>query len=192
MVHSQQQQVLLFFKLDKSKAKERAARQIKRPFRFVVRHSLRFRLALRLRQATQVNYFDFPWLRLFDHLHRFAIDAVKRGAQTFMTTDEFIQAALESKKIEWTTEVMDVRNVVDSGVGFQLVQEPQSLLRERERKLICLPALRQDDCAREIQTSSLQISFQKLALLDRKPGNLFGNVAHDAPSSKTLISLTDN
>src|SRR6185369_2522492 len=183
---------LLFFQFDESKAKERATRQIKRQFSLVVRHSLRFLFALRLRKVAQIDHFDFPRLGFGNHLHRFTIDAVKGGAQAFMTPDELTHAAFERRKLEWTTEVVRVRDVVNGGVWFQLVQEPQSLLRKRKRKPVRFPALRQDDGSREVETSSLQISFQKLPLFGGKPGDLLGNVAHDAPSSKTLISLTDN
>src|SRR5689334_5412074 len=97
-----------------------------------MRHSFRFRLTLSFRQVAQINHFDFLWLCLRDHLYRCSIDGVKSRPQSLVTTDELAQAAFKSSEVEWTTEILHVRNVVDGSIRFELVQKPQSLLRERE------------------------------------------------------------
>nr|QEO74612.1 hypothetical protein [uncultured bacterium] len=56
------------------------------------------------------------------------------GPQHFMTSYDLTDAALQCGDIEFTAEANGAGNVICGASAFELVQEPQSLLRKRERQ----------------------------------------------------------
>src|SRR6478672_3836089 len=53
-----------------------------------------------------------------------------------MPTDDLSKAFLERRPIKFAVHAQALRNVVKGIVGFQLIQEPQALLRKRQRQLL--------------------------------------------------------
>ena len=98
--------------------------QVERLLRLFVGHSFRFRLPFRLRQRTQIYYFQLLCLLHRYHLHRLSIDALKRGSQNLVAAHNLAQAALQRLQIQRPVEVMCIRNVIDRTIWFQLIQKP--------------------------------------------------------------------
>ena len=51
-----------------------------------------------------------------------------------MTANDLAQCALERRKVELALQPDDRREIVRGTVRLELVEEPESLLRERKRK----------------------------------------------------------
>ena len=63
-------------------------------------------------------------------LHGSSVFAAKRGTQYFVTPDNFGERALQRLDIQLSLEAYSTGNVIDSAAGLQLIEEPESLLRE--------------------------------------------------------------
>ena len=69
-----------------------------------------------------------------DLLSEFAAILNKRGAQDFMPPQEFVQSTFQRRYVERTSQLQRDRDVVVGALWFELIQEPQSFLRERQRQ----------------------------------------------------------
>ncbi len=68
-----------------------------------------------------------------DALARHTVDAVDAGAQDFVAHQQVVQAGVQRLDVEFTLEVQGERDVEQGGARRQLFDEPQTLLRERQR-----------------------------------------------------------
>ncbi|CDF95155.1 hypothetical protein BN844_2187 [Pseudomonas sp. SHC52] len=85
-------------------------------------------------QAGQILEGQGDVQRLADALARHAVGAVDAGAQDFMARQQVIQAGVQCLDIEFTLEVQGERDVEQRRARGQLLDEPQTLLRERQRQ----------------------------------------------------------
>src|SRR5437763_12396913 len=69
-----------------------------------------------------------------DALYRFAIDHGKGGAQAFMALNETVEGQAQCAPVKLTHQTDSKGNVIDLANTLHLRQEPQPLLRIRERK----------------------------------------------------------
>src|SRR5262245_22146465 len=70
-----------------------------------------------------------------DHLDRAAVHGYKGGAQGFVAVDEFVEAAFQRGHVELPRQTDGRGDDIAGEAGLQLVEEPEPLLRERERQL---------------------------------------------------------
>ena len=102
--------------------------------------------------------------------------------QDFVSSDYLIDASLQRHKVQAAPQPYGSRNVVEGAAGIQLVEEPQSLLRERQRqsllsgysdqrrRLILLPALSDSSILRD---KSSAVGFSKTLLTPRSTPDIF-------------------
>src|SRR6516225_5430989 len=67
-------------------------------------------------------------------LHRLSVLRLDFGAQNLVPAHDFVDRLLQRRNIQSPLEAQADWNVVRRTVRFQLVQNPESLLRERKRK----------------------------------------------------------
>src|SRR5690242_16457099 len=69
-----------------------------------------------------------------DHLHWLTISLLKSGAQAFMPVNKILHAALQGRHIDFSTHSESMGDQVRGTLWLELVQEPEPLLRKRERQ----------------------------------------------------------
>ncbi len=67
-----------------------------------------------------------------DDLYRTLVDRRERGPQRFVTLDERVERALQRVGMQRAVEPPDDGDVVRPWSGLELVEQPESLLRERQ------------------------------------------------------------
>jgi len=77
---------------------------------------------------TEAAGFDSAYL-----LHRFSVVQGESGAQHFMTNHYPVQRPAKSGAVEIALQMQTERNVISRAGPFHLRQEPQPLLRKRQR-----------------------------------------------------------
>ena len=75
---------------------------------------------------------DFNAALIINQLHRDFLIAIESRAQNFVTRNQLIQRGLQRVHVERAIEFDRQRNVVQSAVRFQLIQQPKALLRKRK------------------------------------------------------------
>src|ERR1700754_2561737 len=127
--------MLFWSKPYETRTQEWRASQVKRLarlFRCQLQHA---RLPLTLGQLTEIDQIDFDLRRWSNKLGRFTIGQSVISTQDLVTPDEFVQRAPQRFAIERTGQTHGRRNVVCGRARFQLIEEPQTLLRERQREI---------------------------------------------------------
>src|SRR5262245_36317125 len=72
-----------------------------------------------------------------DNLYRLPIDYGEAGAQRFMAAADFSQRPLQGGMVEPAGQPSRHWDVIEAAAGFQLVQEPQSLLCVGKLQFLC-------------------------------------------------------
>src|SRR5439155_24244744 len=105
---------------------------------------------------TQVNQGNVQGKLRQDDLHGLAIDLRKTGAEALMPRDDFIDRGPQGSNIQIAAKTQSLRDVVLRASPFKLVDEPQTLLRKRNRQMF----------GTRLRTG--QLLFLKCAELSRK------------------------
>ncbi|OEZ60786.1 hypothetical protein DUGA6_30110 [Duganella sp. HH105] len=133
VVHRQQNDVLRVAHAQQARADQWAGGQVERCLRLVLHQPLRLGIALRMRQVRQIGALQRQLQRRHNHLHRRAVHAGKARAQGFMAAYDLVQRALQRRRVELSVQADRRRNIVERAARLELVEEPQALLRERQR-----------------------------------------------------------
>src|SRR5437899_2215411 len=125
--------MLVFGQTDQPPANQRTCFQVKRRSGFQFAESGKFRFDLVV--AAQV-VFDKTEAALVDSaylLHWFSVAEGESGAQHFMTNQYPVQRPTKSRAVEIALQMEAERDVIRLAAPFHLRQEPQPLLRKRQR-----------------------------------------------------------
>ncbi|OEZ95777.1 hypothetical protein DUGA2_64460 [Duganella sp. HH101] len=133
MVHRQQHDVLRLAQTQQARTDQRTGGQVERCLRLVLHQPLRLGIALRMRQVRQIGRLQRQLQFRCDHLHRRAVHAGKAGTQGFMAAYDLVQCTLKGRHVELSIQTDRRRNIVERAARLELVEEPQALLRERQR-----------------------------------------------------------
>ncbi|OEZ49229.1 hypothetical protein DUGA6_62980 [Duganella sp. HH105] len=133
VVHRQQHDMLGLGQAQQARPDQRAVGQVERRLRLVLHQPLRLGLALRLRQVRQVLRFQRQFQHRRDHLHRRAVHAAEAGAQRLVPAHDLVDRAPQGRHVQRADQAYRQRNVIKPAARLQLVDEPQALLRERQR-----------------------------------------------------------
>ena len=130
----------MVFRLDPQNlcAHDRARCQIERKLCLFVGSLFDFRFSLILGQRRQVSDRDWQLEFASDGLHRLVVTEYKRGSQRLVPLNQFVDGCLQGTDVELAAQAHLLRHVVKGIAGIELIQEPQSLLREAERKMIAV------------------------------------------------------
>src|SRR5947209_13648910 len=125
--------MLVFGHTDQPPANQRTCRQVKgrSGFQFAESGKFRFDLVVAAQvvfEETEAALFDSAYL-----LHRFSVVQGESGAQHFMTSHDPIQRPAKSGAVEIALQMQAERDVISRAGPFYLPQEPQPLLRKRQR-----------------------------------------------------------
>src|SRR5262249_27227239 len=155
---------------------------IERQARLFRRTPLRFVLALVLRNQRKIEQGQLEYERGSNRLHGLCIDGWKTCAQTFMPSDDFIQRSLHRIDLQTTTESHGDGNVVERAGRLQLMKEPETLLRKRERESFVArdTNYRRSLFARLVAQRSLDVSGEV------SDGRLFKQTTHRQLDSETF------
>src|SRR5689334_22049955 len=117
-----------------------------------------------------------------NRLHGLCVDGRKTRAQSFVSPDDFIQRSLHRISLQTTTQSHSDGNVVERAAWLQLVKEPETLLRKRERESFVARDTNYRWClfARPIAQSSFDVSGQV------PDGRRFKQAAHRQLHSKAF------
>jgi hypothetical protein len=125
--------MLVFGQTDQPPANQRTCFQVKRRSRFQSAESGKFRFHIVVAaqvvfEETEAALFDSAYL-----LHRFSLEQGESGAQRFMTNHYPVQRPAKSGAAEIALQMQAERDVIGRAGPFHLRQEPQPLLRKRQR-----------------------------------------------------------
>src|SRR5690349_24584276 len=117
-----------------------------------------------------------------NRLHGLCVDRWKTRAQSFVSPDDFIQRSLHRINLQTTTQSHSDGNVVERAARLQLMKEPETLLRKRERESFIArdPNYRWRLFTRPITQSSFDVSGQI------PDGRRFKQAAHGQLHSEAL------
>ncbi|KYF98019.1 hypothetical protein BE20_03765, partial [Sorangium cellulosum] len=136
MVERDEQQVVVGREPEERRAQERPLREIERPRGLLRRAAPRGRLPLGRGEPREVDEGEGPRLRrAVEALDRAAVDGVQRGAQDLVPPDHLRDRAGERLRVERAAQAERRRHVVRGALRLELIEEPEPLLRERERHL---------------------------------------------------------
>ncbi|HEV2764297.1 MAG TPA: condensation domain-containing protein, partial [Pyrinomonadaceae bacterium] len=168
VVHRQKDDVLVLREPQEPDAQERPGAQVERLEGFLGGEAEGFRLALVRGQSREV--FDLQAQRLGreNQLRGAALDRDEGGAEDFVTTDYLAQSQPEGFDVQAALEAHGLAAVVEGRVGLQLVEEPEPLLRERERHGPSVALARQNRLA-PFQELAPQALLQQSLLGGREP-----------------------
>src|SRR5437879_1367299 len=126
--------MLVFSQTYQPAANQRTCFQVKGRSRFQSAESRKFRFDLVVPakvvfDETEAALFDSSYL-----LHRFSVAQGESGAQHFMTNQYPVQRPTKSRAVEIALQVQAERNMISRAGPFHLRQEPQPLLRKRQRQ----------------------------------------------------------
>ncbi len=134
MVHHQHQHVLLFGQSQQRHPQQRSVLQIEGPLRLLLHEPHGLRFAHVSRHRAQVLHPEGEQRLRGDDLDGNLTPGAERRAQGFMPADQFLEAPLEHAHVQRALRTHHGWHVVEGASRLQSVQEPQSLLRERQRQ----------------------------------------------------------
>ena len=117
---------------EQTRARERGAREVERPARFLDGEAHGLRLAPRLGQPGEVCHLKGERREVVDELHGPIAVNRKAGAQRLVAADDFIETALKGGHVEVAAEAQRLGDVIERAVEREAVYEPEALLREGE------------------------------------------------------------
>src|SRR5690348_4725290 len=84
----------------------------------------------------QIHYCHWLISGLADLLHGNALTDREGSTHRIMTTHDLITAVVKHIDIQWSMNAERNRDVIKIARGLKLMQEPQPLLRKRERQIV--------------------------------------------------------
>ena len=102
------------------------------------------------RERTQIDQWQRQIEPSGNHLHRLAVHAGKARPERLVSPHDLVQALPQGVKIETSAQAKHLRHVVERVAGFELLQEPHTLLRERQQQWTIAPDTRQGQPARAL------------------------------------------
>ena len=115
-------------------ADERPPGQVEGPPRLLGGQPHGLGLAPIFGEPAQVHHVERQVERLGDHLDRAPVDHRERGPQRFVPPDDLPETPFESVDVERPLDPDGGGHVEGRLAGRQLIEEPERLLRERERR----------------------------------------------------------
>ncbi len=132
-MHRQQQHMLPCAALQERRPEDRTASQVKRTLcQGGAQLAQSLFLLLRV-QAAQIHAFQVPTLSRIDHLRRHPCHGLEAGAQALVPPHQLPQAATQCPLIQGAFQHQRHRDVVCRTSQSELLEEPQPLLRKRQR-----------------------------------------------------------
>src|SRR6185369_11482574 len=128
VMHGHEQHMIFSAETYETRADEWSSREIERQARLFRRAPLRFVL------GGNINQGQFEYECRSNRLHGLGVHRGKTRAQTFMSPDDFIQRSPHRINLQVTTQSHRDGNVVERATRLQLMKEPETLLRERQRE----------------------------------------------------------
>src|SRR6185369_16149139 len=122
-----EQHVIISAEAHEARADEWSSREIEGQARFFCRSPMSFLLGGNIYQG-HVEYECRS-----NRLHGLCVHRGETRAQTFVSPDNFIQRSLHRVNLQTTTQSHRDGDVVERAARLQLMKEPKTLLRERER-----------------------------------------------------------
>jgi hypothetical protein len=132
VVQRDQEPVLLGSEPDQTRAQERRAGEIERPFALFRGECPRFLHAFGRGPLGEVGHGERQRHRL-DSLRGLAVRRFEAGAQDLVPLDDLSERPFERCDVERALERVGLRDVVEGRSGNQLIEEPEALLSEGER-----------------------------------------------------------
>ena len=124
---------------NETRAEQRPLLQVERHARPLARAAPGLRLTLLLSQVRHVVQGQVQ-LRRADPLHGRAVHEGERRAQWLVPADDFAQRGRQRGGVQRAVQAQRRADVVQRRAGLQPVDEPQPLLRERERRRVAFRA----------------------------------------------------
>ncbi len=184
VVHGEEHPPLLLAQPRQEGAHQRPLREVEGALRLGRRQAPQLRLALRGGEGAQVLHRDGRGPGRADHLHRLAVAGAREdGAERLVPLHQHLQRALQRLHPHRAAHPQREGHVVDGAPRLQLVDEPQSLLRERERELedALVVALRPDGAVPRLRHPGvLHHQRQELGPLRGEVVSLHGSAHHRA------------
>ncbi len=135
VVNRDDELVLVGSQADQDGTEQRAAGQAERPPHFPLYVLLHHRLPVRRRHVLQVDDLRRQRSRAGDVLPRLTVPRHEGRPQRLVTAGELGECARERGSFEWAPESPAHRDRIGGGPGLELVEEPEPLLDEGERRV---------------------------------------------------------
>src|SRR5437879_5610562 len=100
----------------------------------MLRQTSNFHLSLVLGQATHINDRQQEARFRMDHLHGLALVEMEGCAQAFMARHKRLHALFERSRVDMPLKSLYIRDDIGAASWFQLMEKPEALLGEGERK----------------------------------------------------------
>src|SRR5688500_13503934 len=127
-----EQDVLFVGEPDEFGANHDVATEIKRLTRFLGTEPIELEFPIQLRSVREIDQWEVEAGGSCNLLARFAFDGDQRRAQSFMAGNHDDKGRLKTHRIDGACEAERMRQVVNGAIGLELLQEPKSMLRERQ------------------------------------------------------------
>ena len=133
VVHRGQQQVLIVFQPEQRDAQSHVTCQIERTLLLGISQPFPFVVARLDWEGTQVSDDEFDGNGRTDDLRRFSLAQDDRRAKAFVAADDFAKGVPQCRHVQRAADLPDTDFVVRGLFGPQPLQQPQPLLRDRQR-----------------------------------------------------------
>ena len=134
VVHGDQDLVARVFDMHDFHAQQRPVREIERPFKLFRGQTLHFRVAHRRRKRAKIDLRHLEPQSRRDHLHGTLPSHAKRRPKTLVPSHDLVDALAQRRHIHRCGDAEVPRDVVREHARLKTVEEPQALLRERQRQ----------------------------------------------------------
>src|SRR5262249_24353805 len=135
MVLCQEQDVLLCTQAHQGGSHERTLSEVEGLPGFFQSEALGFDCSLSLWEIPEVHYGQCQSESSDNDVHWLRFHHCEGGTQDFVAAHDFVEALLQDRHIERTTEADADGNVIHGTVGLQLVEKPEPLLGKGERQV---------------------------------------------------------
>ena len=163
-MHDVEEHVVVRAEPDQEGAQHGVDPEIERMLGLGVQQALQLGVALVLRQVGEIDDLELDDADVLDDLHRTVVDEVVPRAEDLVAGDETFEGALKNVRVDRALEAECRRCVVGDALSLELAQEPEELLRVRERGRHVGPAPRNARVGRDRGAALEQPALQKLAL----------------------------
>jgi hypothetical protein len=136
MVHGEERHVFTLSQSQEGSSPEWAARQIEWALRLFLGQKPDLSLPLPLFRSAQFDQRQRHLCRRIDHLDRRISPKRKGGPQEIVPPGDLSQCSPQHFEVQLPAQPQGERDVIDRAIRYQPIEEPQSLLRERERRPI--------------------------------------------------------
>src|SRR5262249_19698209 len=134
VVHCHEQHMVFRAETHEARTYERSHSEIERQARLFRRALLPFVLTLVFRKRRKIDQGQLEDERRSNRLYWLGVDGWQTRTQTLVPPDDFIQRSLQRLNLQTTAQSHGDGNVVERAGWLQLMQEPKTLLRKRERE----------------------------------------------------------